>query len=124
MNEHKHTVSKALVICLAKLAKAGGTASLKTVGLSHYQWANFQKLRYWKLIQKPPLEGRTGVWEITSLGRAFLNNECPIQRSVWTYRNVPVRFEGEFIWPGDVIEGYRKYEDYVEDMQAHGGETK
>ena len=85
---YRHTMNKALVTGLATLAAAGGEASLADLGLTRNQVDNFQKLRYWGLVEKVHREDGTrvaGVWRVTREGYAFLSGRR-VYRAVWTYR--------------------------------------
>ena len=67
MVEYKHGLNKGLVVGLRAIAKAGWTGSavdLKGLHLTHSEWDNFQKLRYWDLVSK--VGGKKGgKWRIT-----------------------------------------------------------
>ena len=70
------------------MAAAGGEASLADLGLTRNQVDNFQKLRYWGLVEKVHREDGTrvaGVWRVTREGYAFLSGRR-VYRAVWTYR--------------------------------------
>ncbi len=122
LNEHKHSLSKALVQGLIKLSETENPINIKELNLTRNQWDNFQKLRYWDLVSKHQTpEGKRvgGTWFITDRGTRFLNGNLAVSKSVWTYRGERVRFEGDGIEVTDVIEGYRHRRDYAEDMTAH-----
>jgi len=93
--EYKHNLTPGLVSGLIELSKAGGgPINLKELGLTRNQWDNFQKMRYWGLVSKVGGD-RTGVWEITSLGRDFVEGRTSCKKSVWTYRGATVRTDGK-----------------------------
>lgn len=70
--EYRHHLNKILVQDLEYLFKIGGTATLKEMNekfeMSHSELANFQKLRYFGLVEK--VGPRT--YGITGRGRGFL----------------------------------------------------
>ena len=122
MNEHKHSISKSMVIGLDRLRKRGGLLNIKELGLTRNQWDNFQKLRYFGLTEQVPNEeGKTkqGVWRITQEGLDFLDGKRPVPKSAWSYRGKFVRFEGNPIFPTDADPDYKYREQYAEDSKAH-----
>jgi len=66
----------------------------------HEKILDFQKLRYWGIIEKT---GRSGWWFITKLGDEFLKHHTGVVRDCWP-------FNGEVIlWGDDVV--FAKYPD-------------
>jgi len=69
---------------------------LKELDILKIVRSDFPKLRYWGLIRQ--LEGkrddgssRNGHYEITSLGRKFVNNEVSLPKYVFVYDNSPYK---------------------------------
>lgn len=78
--DYKHQLNKILVQDLEYLLKAGGTATLRELSdkfeMTHSEMANFQKLRYFGLVEKVGPR----VYGITGMGRGFLKglNTSPL----------------------------------------------
>ncbi len=77
MVRYRHQLNEGLCLAMAEFFRRfqgnrGQVAEVK--GLSHNQLANWQKLRYWGLIEKANEEGneKGGWWRITGLGAEFL----------------------------------------------------
>lgn len=122
MNEHRHTISKALINGLRKLHAQRRRTNLKLLGLTRNEWDNFQKLRYWGLVYQVEVDGKrqNGVWWLTQKGANFLSGAVAIPKHVWTYRGERVRYEGKVVFVGDVeTTTYRKRKDYAADAKAH-----
>lgn len=119
MVEYKHGLSKGLLIGLLRLFEKGRPVNLKFLQLSRNQWDNFQKLRYWGLVEKYRVknpnsdEQKGGVWTITAAGIDFCTGKLAVPRYVWTYRGDAKRFDGVPVKIADVDEGYRKRLDYA-----------
>ena len=119
---HKHSISKSLVVGLIRLYKAGGECNIKELGLTRNQWDNFQKLKYWGLVQQVNVDGKqkTGVWKVTPKGLSFLAGREFIPKTLRTFRGavVPSEPTKSISIKGfddlDVL--YRKRDDYVADM--------
>jgi hypothetical protein len=61
MVEYKHGLSVGLVTGLIKIAKVKNPINIKQLGLTRNQWDNFQKLKYWDLVdpgKRREVEGR------------------------------------------------------------------
>lgn len=104
--EYKHSLNMGLVLGLYRLHKAGGEKNLKELSLTHNQWANFQKLRYWGLVEQSKHENglaMAGCWKITQRGTDFVKGVIKIPRSVWTYRSDAIRYDGDEIAARDYI---------------------
>jgi hypothetical protein len=120
--KHKHTLSDALVTGLARLRDAGGgPMNLKHLQLTRNQWDNFQKLRYWDLVQQSfdPATGsrQSGVWEITPKGVKFLAGIIQQPKAVWTVHGETVEVSDEKIYAPQGELGYRTREDYATDSR-------
>ena len=92
---HEHLLSPGLVGVLVKMiaavkAKDANCVHLqRDMKLSHNEYANAQKLRYFGLIAHYEEMGRraSGFWLITSRGGKFLRNEIGIPIKVRTFSN-------------------------------------
>lgn len=126
MMEHRHTISYAMVYALKRLAECQGPTNIKFLGLTRNQWDNFQKLRYWGLVERVFDEktGRrsAGVWLITRLGRDFLDLKVSIPKNVWTYRGDFIRAEEVFVFAVDIDSSYKLREQYADEARPHEGE--
>lgn len=122
MVEYRHSLSVGLVQGLIRLAESGakGEKNLRDLHLTRTQWDNFQKLRYWGLVEKVGERRKGGVWRITRKGWDFLAFKCPIQRVVVTYRGEAQRFEGPLAFVHEIVEGYQYRGDYADEAVAHG----
>jgi hypothetical protein len=126
--EYKHSFSKALAVGLGRLHFfAGGPVNLKNLGLTRNQWDNFQKLRYWGLVNKATKADGTragGEWFLTKKGVDFIEKGIGITKSVWTYRGEAVRFEGDTCFYLDDHEPkYKRRKKYAQESKPHEGET-
>lgn len=123
--EYKHTMSVALVEGLTRLSKKQ-VANLKDLRLTRNQWDNFQKLRYWGLVEKfvdPKDQKRKGgVWKVTTCGNNFLKGKLAVQKTVITYRGETKNYEGILITAPDVIDGYKYRPEYAEEAVPAGHE--
>ena len=94
---YKHVFNKGLALGLAKLYEVGKPANPSDLGLTHNQYNNFQKLRYWDLVSKwIDLKGKHkgGLWMVTPMGNSFVSGSA-IRSHVWTYRGERVEYDGE-----------------------------
>lgn len=109
MVEYKHGLSKGILRGLYKLAaRGGGPVNLNDLGLTYNQQSNFQKLRYWGLVEKvDPLSEKGGDWKITASGIAFMKCEQAQPKYAWSYRGDAVRHSTETVMFDEVTEGYK-----------------
>ena len=119
--EYKHSLSKGLARCLYRLVQAGGgPVNANTLGLNYNQQSNFQKLRYWGLIEKSdPGSEKGGFWELTPKGWEFVKGSISVPRSAITYRGEVIRTEGGIVAITDITEGWWYRKEYAEQSQAH-----
>lgn len=106
MLEYKFVFNYLLVSALRKMFSNFGTGfgEIANLALTKSEWTNFQKLRYWGLIEKDAASPKGGEWRITALGLSFLNGDCSINDKVVMYRNVVVKFEGKDRFIGEIKE--------------------
>ena len=72
------------------------SVNLKNLDLSHSEWSNSQKLRYFDLIEKVFHEDGSrdgGLWRITDRGVQFLMGSIAVPEYVWTYRGERVEYD-------------------------------
>lgn len=121
--EYKHSLSKGLARGLYKIAIAGGgPVNLNDLKMTLPQQTNFQKLRYWGLVQKSdPSNLKGGEWVLTHKGHDFINGKISIQKFVWTYRGKTVRFDGVEISFEHITGGYKYRGEYAAEAIVHGG---
>lgn len=122
--EHRHRLNRVLASALRKISRAGiGPHHInEKFGMTHSELDNFQKLRYFGLIAKSYREDGTrmlGWWQITPKGRMFADGIGYCYPAVWTWRNEPVRFEGEPIEISDVSPDVDQLEDYSDVARPH-----
>jgi hypothetical protein len=91
---YKHAINVWLVKALRQLASCGGTANIAEIGLTHNQVCNFQKLKYWGLVEKGDDDG---TWTVTERGYAFLAGEEEIPKQAITFRGQTENHEGEMV---------------------------
>ena len=96
--QHNHKLTPGLVGILVKMiesVKESGHNKVhlqKDLALTHSEFANLQKLRYWGLIAKCKEGGerKKGYWVITRRGGEFLRNEKAMPKTVATLDNTIV----------------------------------
>ena len=71
--EYKHLMNYVLVNGLLALYEAGGTAPISVLKLAYSEKANFQKLKYFKLVEKCTEQGRKREYKLTESGLKFIN---------------------------------------------------
>ena len=125
MMEHRHVLSTPLVRALRKIAAFTNAVNLQALNLSRNEWDNFQKLRYWGLVEKarrPDGTRMRGYWYLTNKGRRFLAGQEVVPGVVWTYRGDFVRHEAGHVSVFDLLpEDYRTQEDYAREAEPHAG---
>ena len=76
---YKHKLNRVLISALFKLREHGGTGKIDNLSLTHSEFANMQKLRYFGLVDK---EGC--IYILNELGRKFLENKAKVPSEVYT----------------------------------------
>lgn len=79
--KYKHKLNFVLIRGLAALKNAGGTATLKELKLDVSANNNFQKLKYFGLVEK--LDGST-IYQLTEAGELFLLGKSRAPEEVYT----------------------------------------
>lgn len=83
---YKHKLNKVLISALFKLRANGGKGKVDNIGLTHSEFANMQKLRYFGLVDK---EGC--IYILNELGRKFLDNKAKVPSEVYTRHGQLIR---------------------------------
>jgi hypothetical protein len=126
MMEYRHVLNDALIAAFRRLCKHG-QINLRKLKLGHSPWANFQKLRYFGLVEKCYDEhGRLikGVWEVTPRGWRFFHRQVKLYCRVWSYRGEFRRFDKEsprvsiLDFPGFNAK-FKQKEEYADDAEPH-----
>jgi len=123
--EYKHTLSKVLAGDLIRLyeyqrSREFLAVMLADLRLNYSQASNFQKLRYWGLVEHRTKEDkRTGHWSITEKGEDWLRSLIRLPRCVWTYRGEVIEFEGDKILITDTMPDYKWRIDWAQDSRPH-----
>lgn len=114
MVEYTFTFNKGLARCLYLLAQASHDyVEISKIKMTTSQWTNFQKLKYWGLIEAPESK-KGGIWRITNSGLNFITGKTQIHSKVIMYRNKLSRYDGELIYFNDITDGYLYRCDYRE----------
>ena len=120
--EYKHGLSKGLCRSLIQIAiafKDTKAHEIKDMGLDYNHRCNFQKLRYWRLVEKVGEQtGKGGLWRITETGKEFIQGKISLPKFVWTFRGVIARYEGEYITIFDVTDGWKSRSQYAQESQV------
>jgi hypothetical protein len=116
--EYSHKLNKGMIDSLKKLSEQPNTtANISKIGLTHNQIANFQKLKYWSLVEK----GTTsGVWSLSLCGKHFLWNGMEVPERVITFRDKVVgRSDKNISLPVVNDRKYMRKEDYLSEGSIH-----
>lgn len=114
--EYKHVLNAGLVDAFVELSKHAEPTALTELDITRNQWTNFQKLRYWGLVENTD----KGTWFVTKFGHYWMEGRVDVQREVWTFRGNRVRFSSNWVSFSDVYDSaYRKRDDYVADAVTH-----
>lgn len=90
VQEWAHTLNVPLVRCLWSLHANGGPARLVNLPLNHSEIDNFQKLRYWDLVERVRPRG---FWKITDLGKMWLLGGVKVYNRVRTVEGNVVGYD-------------------------------
>lgn len=126
--EYKHGLSKGLCRSLIQVAvafKDTKAHEIKDMGLDYNHRCNFQKLRYWRLVEKVGEQtGKGGLWRITETGKEFIQGKISLPKFVWTYRGKVERYDGEHITIFDVSDGWKSRSEYAKESKVREGELR
>jgi len=117
MAVYMHSLTKAQIRPLAKLANAGGgpLSIADDINLTKSEYGNFAKLQYWDLAEKEGDSERGGRWVITETGKQFVKGEIALQRSVRVHRRQVLRREGPMIYITDATGGWKYKPQHIAD---------
>lgn len=104
--EYRHKLNKGLTGALIKLYEHRGSGLLSEMGMTTNQFCNFQKLRYWRLVEKIDDEGRGGQWCLTQHGLDFITGLDQARECAISYRGEAIRTEGKYIDLKNVVGDY------------------
>ena len=80
--EYKHNFNAGMANSLWQIYLVNKPVALTDLELTRSQWTNFQKLRYWGLVEQcidDVSKRSNGLWRITDLGRQFIDDsDCTI----------------------------------------------
>ncbi|MCH7799047.1 MAG: hypothetical protein IID28_11485 [Planctomycetes bacterium] len=114
-------LSQALATLFAKAGRS--PVHLKELGLDYSSRCNFQKLRYWGLVEMyfdPSTRTRkSGWWQITEDGADFLKGFIEVPVRIWTFLGDVVDAEEQTTKIFDVWEGYTVREDWAKEARRH-----
>lgn len=124
MVKYKQALNKGLISALIKIERASiSPVNVRDIGISHVQKCNFQKLKYFGLVEPfydDDENKKDGVWQITPLGIAFLKNEVKVHKFAWTYRDEWVSWDGDLIGVNDIFGGYKYREEWAAEAIPNG----
>ena len=120
--KYKHTLNVPLIKGLEAIARSGrDPVKISELNMSKQQWTNFQKLRYFDLVEQyyDEEDGKRigGEWIITQRGVDFIKGDIAIYQKVWTYRGVRLDYAGEEVSVHDIIEDYQFREEWAEEAK-------
>ena len=119
--EYRHSMSKSLAGTLIKFARVHQVEAgkLDDCGLTYSERCNFQKLRYWSLVEKVEDDAhKGGVWKLTHWGVSFLRGSDKQKHAV-TYRGEIVRLEGPLVNIDTLVPGWKYRPEYAREAVAH-----
>ena len=110
--KHRHVFNAGLAQAFLKAADKfalGQSFHLQhDLELTKSEYANFQKLRYWGLIDKAYATGKRkgGYWTLTQYAEKFIQGECAVVKWVYTFNNKAVDWSEEKVFLKSVIGGF------------------
>lgn len=118
---YRHSFSKglarSLMIWFLKFGEEPG--EIRDAGFTYSQRANFQKLRYWELIEKVgDPKGKGGTWKLTKTGVAVLAGAL-LHKNAWTYRGETQTFDGPSVTMTSLIDGWKFRPEYAREAIVH-----
>lgn len=121
--EYHHRLNVPLVLCLRRLYNEGtGPTHLRDLNLNNSQINNFQKLRYFGLVEKSydgDGERMAGFWQITQKGINFITGVGVCTSGVWTYRGEYKSSDPNFIHFYEVVGDYQKRPEWAAEAVPH-----
>ncbi len=107
--EYRHTLTKSLVRGLRHFLEKHGMneGELSEVNLTYSTRCNFQKLRYFSLVDKVgDPEGKGGKWKVTGLGYAFATGDVRMASVAVTYRGKMIHRVGKVVAIYNLLDGW------------------
>ena len=126
--DYQHQLNVVLVNGLSKLYRYHLAHGWSPVNVRHdldmtfSEWENFQKLRYFGLVEKSYDEDGKRIranWKITDKGVRFVRNKGWCYPKVWTWRGDPIEFEGDPISIKEAFKEIWEAEDYAAGARPH-----
>lgn len=126
--DYSHTLNVLLASALLRLYRHHRRHGREPVNVRHdlhmtfHEWENFQKLRYFGLVEKSYTEEGKRIrahWHITDKGIRFATNVGYCYPKVWTWRGEPIEFEGEPVSIEGVAPEVWQAEDYARESRPH-----
>jgi hypothetical protein len=113
--KHKHSLSLAMVETLAK-SLSGDFHLRKDLNLTKNEYHNFQKLKYFKLVE---MTGKAGYWKLSDKGSLFLSGKLSVPKWVQTFNNKVTDWSSDRILRQDIDVDFhwKKIEDYRTDAE-------
>lgn len=116
--EYKHSMSKGLASGLLAIYQAAckDFVILNGLGMDRSRWQNLSKLKYWGLVEQKGT--KSGEWRVTDKGEQFILGQLDVPKSVWTYRDEFVRYEGAAVAYSSVDSaGWKQRQQYAKEAQ-------
>lgn len=110
------------ILCRFVLLSCKGRGNPGKMALTKNEYNNFQKLRYWGVVEQAHADG---AWRITEKGAHFLNNEIALPVLAVTYRGRLVEHRGDpiridsFLFSSKLTQLYQKTKDYRRSAQEN-----
>lgn len=117
--KHRHSLTARFIDILKKAMNTGLDSFhlQKDLTLTKNEYANFQKLRYWGLVENYSGQ-KSGHWSITQLGKVFLLGKISVHKHVVTFNNKVLSTEGPMINVLSAEENdYKKRQTYIAEAQ-------
>lgn len=113
-----HRLNRGLCGAIIRIYRKVGKDQIKISEiLTHNQVCNFQKLKYWGLVEKVGDQGKGGEWCLTYDAERFIKGQLSLPQKVQTFRGKPISFSQEMVRISDVVDGYQYKEDYVREAE-------
>lgn len=109
--KHTHSMSESMANTFLKVPMFVKFHLQKDLTLTKNQYANFQKLKYWGLVEQ--VKDQSGWWRVTEYGRRFAFGEISISKSVITFNNRAVDTHGPFVFIYQCTGTWKKREEYA-----------
>ncbi len=115
LRHNPHSLSRMMVEMLQALRDLGGKAESNQFAPTRSKGGNYSKMKYWDLIRKCE---KSGVWELTQTCEDWLDGKIKLHKTVWTYQDKVVRFDGEQVYCWEVSSDVKRRKHYATGGQA------